>query len=138
MPNHANAYGVEVLIDRTAAKHRVSWIYDGIPGSANASGPWITQDHRTGSHYDVIRNSRGTVIALKLDLVRAVKHYALTHYDEGGWDVIVECWDDEQIVEHLRYAEVDDVTDPRLAIDAFRDAVAVWADQQADARNSAF
>lgn len=70
--------------------------------------------------------------------VEAVKAHALAHYDDGGWDVIVECWDDQQIADALANA-VDVIETPEQAIAHFGDGVvAVWADQQADARNSRF
>ncbi len=71
--------------------------------------------------------------------VEAVKAHALAHYEDGGWDVIVECFSDEDIADALRMAVEYDVTTPERAIAHFRDGVvAVWADRQADARNSAF
>lgn len=70
------------------------------------------------------------------DMVDAVKAHALEHYEDGGWDVIVECWEDEHIAEHITEGYVYTVAD---AISLFGDGVvAIWADRQADARNSAF
>jgi hypothetical protein len=66
-------------------------------------------------------------------LVGIVKAYASEHYDAGGWDVIVECWDDAQLADAIGYAST-----PAGAIDKLRPVVSVWADQQADAKNSAF
>lgn len=68
-------------------------------------------------------------------LVGFIKQYALDHYEDGGWDVIVECWDDEQIADHLADYNAVDVAD---ALDAFAPIIDVWSDRQADARNSAF
>lgn len=31
------------------------------------------------------------------ELIAAVKAHALANYNRGGWDYIVECWDDEDI-----------------------------------------
>lgn len=70
--------------------------------------------------------------------VTAVKAYALAHYEEGGWDVIVECWDDQQIADAILNA-IGPIRTVEQAIAHFRDGVvAIYADQQADARNSAF
>lgn len=69
------------------------------------------------------------------DLVAAVKAHAKENYNEGGWDVIVECWEDERIADVI--AE-EGATTAQAAIDAFKSVVGVWADRQADARNSAF
>jgi hypothetical protein len=74
------------------------------------------------------------------EMVEAIKAHALAHYDDGGWDVIVECWDDEDI---KRWLFLDE--DGYIPVTSFEEAVErmfvlvdVWADQQADARNSAF
>lgn len=67
-------------------------------------------------------------------IVEAVKAHAKAHYNDGGWDVIVECWEDSDIEEVCAGA-----ADAKAAIAILRDGVvAVWADRQADARNSAF
>lgn len=29
--------------------------------------------------------------------IAAVRAYALEHYNEGGWDILVECWEDADI-----------------------------------------
>jgi len=69
------------------------------------------------------------------ELVQYVKDYANLHYEDGGWDVIVECWEDKDILELLTR---DNATTEQEALAAFKDIVAVWADQQADAENSRF
>jgi len=66
-------------------------------------------------------------------LIDAVKAHANDNYDKGGWDVIVECWTDGEIADWIRGAQTE-----KQAIDSFLPLVSVWADQQADARNSAF
>jgi hypothetical protein len=30
-------------------------------------------------------------------MVKAIRAYALEHYNEGGWDYVVECWSDLDI-----------------------------------------
>ena len=37
----------------------------------------------------------------KDELVALVRAHALAHYDEDGWDILVECWEDEQIKQAL-------------------------------------
>jgi len=68
------------------------------------------------------------------ELVEGVKAHALEHYNDGGWDVIVECYTDAEIAEHIGSR----VTTVKGALAKFADAVSIWADRQADARNSAF
>lgn len=75
----------------------------------------------------------GTLKWCKRDLVEFIKRTALERYNEGGWDVIVECWSDEDIKNQIGKA-----TTQEGALRKFRDVVSIWADQQADARNSAF
>lgn len=31
-----------------------------------------------------------------------LRQHALVHYNEDGWDILVECWDDAYILEHMR------------------------------------
>ncbi len=68
-------------------------------------------------------------------LVEYVKAYALEHYEDGGWDVVAECWSDASISTLLASK---DATDEASAVGAFAVLVDVWADRQADGRNSAF
>lgn len=67
-------------------------------------------------------------------LVDFIKAHAESNYENGGWDVIVECWDDKGIAEVLTERNA---TTEEEALEAFS-FVEVWADQQADAINSAF
>jgi hypothetical protein len=67
------------------------------------------------------------------ELIAAVKAHALDHYEDGGWDVIIECWDDEQIAE-----QIGDAKTVQGALRKFEGVVGVYADREADARNSAF
>lgn len=69
------------------------------------------------------------------ELVTAVKAHALEHYEDGGWDIIVETFTDEEIAAQLRE---DKATTVRQALASFGTQIDVWSDRQADARNSAF
>lgn len=66
-------------------------------------------------------------------LVEFVKAHALAHYEDGGWDVIVECWSDDEIS-----TELGDAKTEAEALEAFDFVISILADRQADARNSAF
>ena len=37
------------------------------------------------------------------EMVAAVKKHALEHYEESGWDILVEAWTDEEIAEELKH-----------------------------------
>jgi len=63
--------------------------------------------------------------------VDAVKAYALEHYNDGGWDVIVECWEDTDILECIGDARTVEDALARVSV-----LVDVFADRQADARHS--
>lgn len=66
-------------------------------------------------------------------LVDKVKAHALAHYNDGGWDVVVETMTDFDIALMIEGAETIG-----QAVAAFGDAVSIWADAEADAVNSAF
>lgn len=68
-------------------------------------------------------------------LAEALAAHALANYNAGGWDVIVECYDLDDIAQELAEADAQSLQD---AIAVFADRVDVWADGQADADNSAF
>ena len=36
------------------------------------------------------------------DLIDAVRAHAVEHYNEGGWDFVVECWEDWEILAVVR------------------------------------
>ena len=35
------------------------------------------------------------------DLVQAVKDHAVKNYETGGWDYVVECWEDADIANEI-------------------------------------
>jgi len=63
-------------------------------------------------------------------LVQYIKDYANFHYEDGGWDVIAECWDDKDILKVLKESNA---TTEKEALAAFTVIVAVWEDRLADA-----
>lgn len=66
-------------------------------------------------------------------LVQQVRQYAIEHYEDGGWDVIVECYTDDEIASQITGART-----LSTALKRFDTLIDVWSDRQADARNSAF
>lgn len=88
------------------------------------------------------------------EFIDAVRAHALEHYQDGGWDVIYECYDDAMIAEIIDRQTVHhwkgrggvwkskDVGPARSANGAiqkvYHAVVTIYADRQADARNSAF
>jgi hypothetical protein len=51
--------------------------------------------------------------ATRAEKIAAVRAHALDHYNKGGWDILVECWSDDEIAECF-----GDVRDCRGAIRA--------------------
>jgi hypothetical protein len=35
------------------------------------------------------------------EMVAAVKAHALTHYEQDGWDYVIECWEDTDILKAI-------------------------------------
>lgn len=71
----------------------------------------------------------------EMKLAEQLRQYALEHYNDGGWDVIVECWADEDVDNVLKE---EGATTLEQAVEVFRPLVGVWAERQADAENSRF
>ena len=91
-------------------------------------------------------------------LVDGVKAHAQEHYNEGGWDVVIECYTDEMIAAHLKEPDYRVTYEPgtyriasegwvpgcdgnstvEQAIAKFAALVSIWDDRQQDAVNSAF
>lgn len=66
------------------------------------------------------------------DMIEAVKTYAQEHYSEGGWDVIVECYEDEEIRHALEVHEQFDtaISTDAEAIQAIGQIVDIMNEQQ--------
>lgn len=62
-----------------------------------------------------------------------VMELAKKRYNQGGWDVIVECWDLEGLTNLLETSGSEE-----NAWEMIYTFVDVWTDRQDDARNSAF
>jgi hypothetical protein len=72
-------------------------------------------------------------MASTTDLIAQVRVHAVRHYADGGWDVVVECWSDEDIREQIGRART-----LKGALAKLAEVIDVYADRQADALNSAF
>lgn len=62
------------------------------------------------------------------ELIAAVRAHAVENYHRGGWDVIVECYDDERIAEVIGRART-----VKGALAKFSHIIDVFADRQAEA-----
>lgn len=64
------------------------------------------------------------------ELIAAVRAHAVENYVAGGWDVIVECYDDEQIAEVIGRART-----VKGALAKFATVIDVFSDRQAAAES---
>jgi hypothetical protein len=64
------------------------------------------------------------------EMAKEVQVYALDHYNEGGWDSIVECWGKEEIIEEI----ANYIPNPTMAkvLRYFKESCKVWDDQRKD------
>jgi hypothetical protein len=58
-------------------------------------------------------------------MVDAVKAHAKAHYEEGGWDFVIECWSDDMIDEEIGLARSNATAIKRVgaavgAVDSYR------------------
>jgi hypothetical protein len=70
------------------------------------------------------------------ELALEVMEYAKAHYNDGGWDVVAECWIKPELCELIVREGCESVQDVKAGV--LGACVDVWADRQADAVNSAF
>lgn len=65
------------------------------------------------------------------DMINAVRDYAYQHYGQDGWDYIVECWSDEDILQEIMFCK-----SAQDAIYAIRRAIKPLADMRDDVRGA--
>jgi hypothetical protein len=66
-------------------------------------------------------------------LVSFIKRHAAAHYDEHGWDVVVECWTDQDIADAIGWAETE-----KGAIRKILPGIRTYAGHRADIEATAF
>lgn len=66
-------------------------------------------------------------------LVKAVRAHALAHYEQDGWDYVIECFSDLDIARELREAGVATEQD---AIEVMHTLVKLFADRRNDVRST--
>lgn len=69
------------------------------------------------------------------DMIQAVKEHARNNYEKGGWDYVVECFDDSYIEELILEAGAKTISQ---AIAAVGKVVAERADLRADIQAEIF
>ena len=74
-----------------------------------------------------------TDTAVAVELVAAVRAHALEHYETDGWDFVVECWEDADIVEAIGPA-----TTPEDAIEAVLETTRLLDERRREVRAEIF
>ena len=74
-------------------------------------------------------------MATMQEMVSAVKTYALAHYNEGGWDSIVECYEDAELAEEILRGKCSSTEE---AIAYVGKGCNVWDDYRRDIEATAF
>ena len=64
-------------------------------------------------------------------LIQAVRRHALDNYESQGWDVLVECWDDGDILEQISNANAQT---PAAAIKACLQIVSIYDERRREIR----
>jgi|GEM_PF-4856822 len=71
-----------------------------------------------------------------MELAKFVYAYAEHRYHEDGWDIIVECWELQEIADALVADEVELTVE--AAIDSFRERVRLLEDHRLDIQGTAY
>jgi hypothetical protein len=67
------------------------------------------------------------------ELIAAVQKHAIDNYNEGGWDYVVECWEEADI---RRY--IGDATTPESAIANVSEVVSLLDERRTEIMNEIF
>ena len=67
------------------------------------------------------------------ELVQAVREYAKENYEKGGWDYVIECFSDEDIVRNIEGAKTT-----KGAIKKISKLVGLLAERRQDAVSEVF
>ena len=62
--------------------------------------------------------------------IQEIRNHATANYDNGGWYVLVECWEDKDI---LAFCDKFEIKDTQHAIIALGNGLAIYDDQVAEA-----
>lgn len=62
--------------------------------------------------------------------IQEIRNHATANYDTGGWYVLVECWEDKDILAFCNKFEIEDT---QQAIIALGNGLAIYDDRVAEA-----
>jgi len=66
-------------------------------------------------------------------LIQSVRRHAMDNYENNGWDYLVECWDDGDILEQISNANAQT---PDAAIKACLSLVSLLDERRREIRNA--
>ena len=69
------------------------------------------------------------------EMVQSVRSYAIAHYNQSGWDSIVECYSDSELAEEILRGKCSTVAE---AIAYVGKGCNVWDDYRRDIEAEAF
>jgi hypothetical protein len=81
---------------------------------------------------NINRKGKNKMTISELDLISAVRKHALNNYETDGWDYLVECWDDGDILEQI---SDKNATTPAEAIKACLEIVKLQDEMRREVRN---
>lgn len=67
------------------------------------------------------------------ELIQAVRRHAIENYNSGGWDYLVECWDDGDILEQISEAKAQT---PAACIKQIGGILKIFDDHRREIRNA--
>lgn len=70
----------------------------------------------------------------QIEMLKAVREHAQKNYNKGGWDYIIECYEDDAELLEL----CGDATTPKQAIAIVKKCVGNWADRREDIEKEVF
>jgi hypothetical protein len=118
--------GQECFVEFAAQKSEDGWVQMVVPATVvrQMFGPFIDPTPE-----------------IKKEIAERVMQYALDHYNDGGWDVLVECYEISGVIDLLwenPFHAGADVLTFEDAIEELRTGIIeIWDEKEADARISA-
>ena len=74
-------------------------------------------------------------MATNEEMISGVRKHALDNYTKGGWDYLVECWDDSDIIEAIKgYGDEKACTTTAQLISRVGEAVGAREEQRFEAQ----
>jgi hypothetical protein len=125
------------LIDLDETTYRPGDRYEGRYQALAECGWQAPPTESYGPSADALKTHVATAHPRELAAAKAFYAHAERNYNAGGWDVIVETHELTEIAETFAAEGITNINDA-LKRSVLVACIDVWADRQADARNSAF